>query len=434
MKYFGTTKINEKNHLEIGGVDLVELGNEKGTPIYIMDYDYLNKNIDEYKNNFISKDFDTEVLYASKALSCIGIYQILNKAGLSVDVVSGGELYTAYKAGFPMNRVYFHGNNKTVDELTQALSLKVGCIVLDNEIEYKLLSELCTKSNKKQKVLLRVNPGIEAHTHEYIQTSKNNSKFGVSIFEKQTDNLIKEINEDQNLEFRGLHCHIGSQIFDNKSFEKAALEMLNYIVDLKNRLGISVKDLNLGGGFGIYYSEGDTSQSIETTMKDLIKAVENILTEKEIRLEKLIIEPGRSIVGNAGTTLYKIGGIKNTFGGIKYIFVDGGMTDNPRPALYQAQYEAVIANKVNGDKKEMVSVAGKCCESGDVLIKNIELEEASSGDFLAVFATGAYNYSMASNYNRIQKPAVVLVKDGNIIDLIERETFEDIVSKDKYLW
>lgn len=430
MKLFGTMKTNSEGVLEIGGKSVYELKEEFGTPLYIMDEAYIRETCKLFADNFKSSKLDTEVIYASKAFLNVAMAKLISEEGLSMDVVSGGEIYTAIKAGFPMERVYFHGNNKTKEELELAIENNLGTIVLDHRQEIDTLEAMLKEKGKAQSVLLRVNPGIDAHTHDYIKTSKLDSKFGESIYDEDIYALAKKLSESDVFEFKGFHCHIGSQIFEEKSFIQAALAMVDFAVDVKEKTGVSVEALNLGGGFGVYYTEEDDPMELGAFLKHLVSSVEEKLSEVGLPSLKIMIEPGRSMVSNAGTTLYEIGGTKETYGGKDYVFIDGGMTDNPRPALYSAKYEGAIANKMNEKNTRTYTVAGKCCESGDIIIKDIELPEAAPGDLLAVSTTGAYTYSMSSNYNRNGRPAVVFVKDGSARLAVKRETLEDLVRND----
>ena len=429
MKLFGSSEIIN-GVLHIGGISVEKLRDEYGTPLYIMDQKLIEDNMKKYKEYFVSEKFKTQVIYATKAFLNIGMCQLVNKFGLGVDAVSDGELFTIKHSGFPMENVYMHGNNKSDLELEMCIDYGVGTIIVDSFSELKKLEEICRIKKEKVKALLRVNPGIEAHTHEYIKTSKDSSKFGETIYEDKIYDIIKEFQKSEYVELLGFHCHIGSQIFDTKAFYEEIETMMKFIETVKEKLNFNTRVLNLGGGFGIYYVQGDKELNIPQIMKKMVEILENKLDEYEISLEKVIIEPGRSIVGNAGTTIYTVGGTKITHSGKKYIFVDGGMADNIRPALYQAEYEGCIANKMNEKTSDEVTVAGKCCESGDMLIKDTFMAEAQAGDILAVATTGAYNYSMASNYNRLKKPAVVLVKDGKSRLLVRRETYEDLIRND----
>lgn len=429
MRLFGSSEIIN-GVLHIGGISVEKLREEYGTPLYVMDQKLIEDNLQKYKEYFVSDKFGTQVIYATKAFLNVGMCQLVNKYGLGVDAVSDGELFTIKHSGFPMEKVYMHGNNKSNLELEMCIDYGVGTIIVDNFYELKRLEEICEIKNAKVKALLRVNPGIEAHTHEYIKTSKDSSKFGESIYEDKIYDIIEEFQKSEYVELLGFHCHIGSQIFDTKAFYEAIETMINFIKTVKEKKGFTATHLNLGGGFGIYYVEGDKELDIPAVMKKMTAILEEKLDEYNISLKKVIIEPGRSIVGNAGTTIYTVGGTKVTHSGKKYVFVNGGMADNIRPALYQAEYEGCIANKMNDTDCEEITVAGKCCESGDMLIKDTILTKAEAGDILAISATGAYNYSMASNYNRLRKPAVVLVKDGQSKVLVRRETYEDLVRTD----
>lgn len=429
MKLFGTSKV-VNNELNIGGVGVQELREKFSTPLYVMDQTLLEENMAIFRDNFKSDKFKTEVIYASKAFLAVAMAQLVNRNGLSMDVVSGGELFTAIKAGFPMEKLYFHGNNKTYDELELAIDNNLGTIIVDNPLELHRLNEICADKNKKAKVLLRVNPGIDAHTHEYIQTSKFSSKFGESIFDEEIFNIIKEFLNSENVILEGFHCHVGSQIFDEKPFFGAIDVMFKFAKEVEEKTGFASKVINLGGGFGIYYSEEDNPIALQDFVTRMISDLEIKKEEYGLSVEQVNIEPGRSIVANSGTTIYTVGGVKDTFSGKKYIFVDGGMTDNIRPALYQAKYEGVIANKMLETPTLCATVAGKCCESGDVLIHDSYFAEAVDGDILAIASTGAYNYSMSSNYNRIIKPAVVFVKDGKAQLVVKRETYDDLVRND----
>ena len=426
MKLFGTMKA-ENGILEIGGIKVTELAEKYGTPLYIMDQSLIEENIIKYKNNFKSSKFDTSIVYASKAFLSKAICQLVD---IEIDAVSGGELYTIKTSGLPMKKVHMHGNNKTDEELEMCLDYEIGSIIIDNEEEIERLSRICKEKNKKIKVMMRINIGIDAHTHEYIKTSKHSSKFGESIFDERITEIVGKIVKDENMEFLGFHCHIGSQIFDTKAFHEGIESMVKETKKISEVLGIYIPEINLGGGFGVYYTEKDTAIDVEQFMKSMIEHLERSLEAEKMKLKKVSIEPGRSIVANAGSTLYTVGGTKTTYGGVKYIFIDGGMTDNIRPALYQAEYEAVVANKINEPAEDVVTIAGKCCESGDLIIKNGKLAKAETGDLILVATTGAYGYSMSNNYNKAPKPAVVFVKDGKSALSIKRESLEDLVRND----
>lgn len=430
MYLHGTSRVNEQGNLEIGGCDATQLAATYGTPLYVYDEQQIRTKCREFVEAFSNTGFTFQVAYASKAFCTMAMCKLVEEEGLSLDVVSGGELYTALQAGFPVERIHFHGNNKSYDEIVMALDAKIGCFVVDNFYELHMLSQLGEERNEKIAVLLRVTPGVEAHTHEYITTGQIDSKFGFDVQNGQALEAIQFSYESKHLHLLGVHSHIGSQIFETEGFLVAVKRLTGLLGEAKKKLGYLPEVLNVGGGFGIRYVEGDTPQSADTYIKAITDVVRVELTAHEIPLPEIWIEPGRSIVGDAGTTLYRIGSQKNIPNVRKYIAVDGGMTDNLRPALYDAQYEAAIANKMNAPATEVVSIAGKCCESGDMLIWDVKLPEAAAGDILAVPSTGAYGYSMANNYNRIARPAVVFVKEGEAELVVRRETYAEVVGHD----
>lgn len=430
VKLHGTMQINSKGHLSIGGCDTVALAAEFGTPLYVMDEALLRDNCRAYVDAFRRYYPHSEVLYASKAFCTMAMCRLVQEEGLGLDVVSGGELYTALKAGFPAQRIYFHGNNKTPQEIELALNAKIGRFVVDNLSELELLQELAREKRLHPCVLLRVSPGIDAHTHHYIKTGMIDSKFGLAIANGQAMLGVEKALAAKNLEFKGLHCHIGSQIFELSSYCEAAKIMVAFMQQVRENTGVVVEELNLGGGLGIYYTAEDTPQPVDVFVKALTTAVRETVDHYGLPAPKVLVEPGRSLVSEAGTTLYTIGTIKDIPGIRKYVAVDGGMTDNPRPALYQAKYEAAVANKMQQPAQEVVSIAGKCCESGDMLIWDIKLPQVARGDILAISCTGAYNYAMASNYNRNTRPAVVFVHDGVADLVVRRESYADLVQND----
>ena len=432
MKLFGTSKVNENSNLSIGGVDTVELVKEFKTPLYVMDQELIETTIDKMKEAFKSTRFNTRIAYAGKAFLSTGMIKLVESKGLDLDVVSGGELYTAYKAGFPMNKVHLHGNNKLVNEIEMAVEFGIDTIVVDNEDEIDKIEKICREKGKKQAVLVRIDPGIEAHTHHYIKTSGLTSKFGISLFQDNLFDIIKRLNDSEWIEFKGFHTHIGSQIFQSAFFIFALDEIFKYLDKLKKELGIVVHTVNMGGGFGVYYKEGDDPKPIEEVLSEIITYTEAMEIKYQIGFKELCIEPGRSIVGNAGTTLYEVGGIKETVGGKTYVFIDGGMSDNIRTALYQAEYEAGVVNKLNDTDVREITLAGKLCESGDIIIEKGKLPKATEiGDIVAVTTTGAYCYTMSSNYNRMMRPAVVFVKDGKAKVAVKRETLDDLIRNDE---
>ncbi len=429
MKFFGTMEARN-NELYIGGVGVGSLREKFGTPLYIIDEESFKEKVQIFIDNFKSDKFETRVIYASKAFTNLYMVNLVAELGLYLDVVSGGELYTALKGGMASERIYYHGNNKLYDELEFAISDAVGTIVVDNEYEYRLISKIANRDQVRISILLRVNPGIEAKTHKYIQTAKHDSKFGMSIFNEKTKELIEKMNADKCIDFRGIHCHIGSQIFDEKFFFAAAQAMIQFAYDIETKLNLDIKEINLGGGFGVYYTEKDEPFNLPEFLQKYIRLIEEKLSALAFNVEIISIEPGRSLINNAGSTIYTIGGIKETITGLQYLFVDGGMTDNPRHALYQAAYEAGIANKINDELVQEYTVSGKLCETGDILIKNVMLPEASPGDILVIPSTGSYNYSMSSNYNGMKKPAVVFVKNGECQLAVKRESYDDLIRND----
>lgn len=429
MKLQGTTQVNDKGHLEIGGCDTVQLAKSFGTPLYLLDEKHFRQNCRNYYRAFTEK-YNGVVLYAGKTLLTLAICNIVADEGLSLDVVSGGELYTAKEARFPMERVYFHGNNKSANELKMALELKVGRIVVDNAYELEMLNRLAGEVSVRSKVILRLTPGVEAHTHEYIKTGQIDSKFGMAIENGQALKVIKKALTMENIQVTGLHCHIGSQIFELQSYAHAADVMIRFASKVHHETGWKPEEMDFGGGLGIYYAEGDEPQPVEKYADTLMQSVKELVQEYGLQMPKVLVEPGRSISGPAGTTLYTIGSVKEIPGIRKYIAVDGGMVDNIRPAMYQSRYEALIANRASEDAQETVSIAGKCCESGDMLIWDIHLPSPQSGDIIAVSATGAYNYSMSMNYNRLPRPAMVLVNSGEADLIVARETYDDLIRND----
>ena len=429
MKLQGTMQINNQGHLTIGGCDTVALAGEFGTPLYVLDEEFFRQNCRSYYSSFTEKH-NGIVLYAAKTLLNLAVCRIVAQEGLSLDVVSGGELYTAIKAGFPMERVYFHGNNKSTEELKLALNANVGCIIVDNRHELLMLNQLAGETGAQVKIMLRLTPGIEAHTHEYIKTGQIDSKFGIVIENGQALEIIKEALKLEHLQLTGFHCHIGSQIFEMQSYTHAAEVLISFAARVYKETGFQPELLNFGGGMGIYYTAEDEPQSINKYGDMLVEAVRHLSDANGLIMPQVLVEPGRSISGPAGTTLYTVGAVKDIPGIRKYIAVDGGMGDNPRPALYQAKYEAMLANKGHKEPAEMVSIAGKCCESGDMLIWDIDLPVSEPGDILAVSATGAYNYSMSMNYNRLPRPAMVLVNEGRGELIVARETYSDLIRND----
>lgn len=430
MYLHGTSSINAQGHLTIGGVDTSDLAAKFGTPLYIVDEALIRQRCREYVDSFRASGLQFQVAYASKAFCVMAMCRIAEEEGMSLDVVSDGELYTALQAGFPASRIHFHGNNKTEEEINMALDAQIGCFVVDNFIELHMLNELAAKKGQRVKILLRITPGVEAHTHEYISTGQTDSKFGFDLGNGSAFLAIQQALALENLEVLGVHSHIGSQIFEVEGFQMAVERVAGFAAKVRDELALTFKVVNLGGGFGIRYVEGDTPLPVSQYVKAITDAIKTYFGNHSYPVPEIWVEPGRSIVGDAGTTLYTVGTSKEIPGVRKYIAVDGGMTDNPRPALYDSRYEAILANRANDATEEVVSVAGKCCESGDMLIWDLELPKVNTGDLLAVACTGAYNYAMSSNYNRIRKPAVVFVKDGQADVVVKRESLGNIIGND----
>ena len=434
MNYRKSMMPNLDGELVIGGVKASDLKNKFGTPLYVMDVEFIKSVCLAFKNTII-KNYGGfgGVAFASKAFSCKAIYAIMKSLDMNIDVVSKGEIYTAINSDFDISKAYFHGNNKLVSELEYAVDNNIGVVVIDNLEEIEILNEICAKKGVVQKVNIRTNPGVEAHTHSYIQTAKIDSKFGFSIENGDAMEAILNILKYKNLILNGVNCHIGSQIFDSNAFRLAVDVMTDFILEIDRQTGYQVPELNMGGGFGVHYTENDPKFTLEdycNYINIIIMAINDAIATKGIHKPKLMLEPGRSIVGEAGVTLYSVGNIRDIKGIKKYVCIDGGMFDNIRPALYQAEYEAVIATKCNAEPEEVVSIAGKCCESGDIIIDKIKLPKAKRGDIIAVFTTGAYGYSMASNYNRNPIPPVVMVESGKADYAIKHQTFDDIVRND----
>lgn len=499
-----TAEINKDSRISIGGCDVSELKSKYGTPLYIIDVATVKKQCREYLKFFSFEDFDSEITYASKAFCSIPMCQTVKREGLSIDVSTGGELFIALKSGFEPEKIYFHGNNKSADEIKFGLDYKVGTFIVDNFSELETLNRLAGQRKMRQKIFLRITPGIKAHTHKYIQTGAIESKFGFGIYGGVAMNAVMAAAACENIELIGLHAHVGSQIFNIEVYDKLIDTMLKLISDIKTGLGVKLTHLNIGGGLGIRYVPQDEPSSIEDLSKVVAGALRKYTKQYDVAIDKIYLEPGRSIIGNAGTTLYEAGNIKCIHGIKNYISIDGGMSDNIRPILYQAKYDAYIANRIsyiggiadgdiegnaahsgmageNGsaevasigntkgagvssesshgltvstsDTKGVMSgtktkslqdedsssglikytIVGKHCESGDVIIEDIEMPEVKTGDLILVAATGAYCYSMSSNYNGQPRSAVVAVEDGKHCYWVERQTYEDLAAKDKIL-
>ncbi|WP_028399301.1 diaminopimelate decarboxylase [Ectobacillus panaciterrae] len=430
MYLHGTSKINEKGHLEIGGADAVEITATYGTPVIVYDEELIRAQCRAYKQAFQKAGVSYKVSYASKAFLCIKLAHLIQEEGLALDVVSGGELYTALQAGFPAERIHFHGNNKTKSEICMALEANIGCFVVDNFWELELLHELAEGRKQSVNILLRITPGVEASTHEYITTGQDDSKFGFSVKNGQALQAVQMVIAKPLYRLIGIHSHIGSQIFETSGFIKSIEILACFFKQVHKETGHTMDVLNLGGGFSIRYTDKDAPLPVQQYIEVIIRETRKRFVDYKYKLPAIWVEPGRSIVGEAGTTLYAIGAIKEIPGVRKYVSVDGGMSDNIRPALYKARHEAMLANRAYGRQKELVSIAGKCCESGDMLIWNVLLPKVQHGDLLAVSCTGAYTYAMANNYNRMQRPAVVFAYNGKVQEVIRRETYEDLIRND----
>ncbi|MBU5312958.1 diaminopimelate decarboxylase [Tissierella carlieri] len=418
------------NNYIFAGCDTVKLAEKYKTPLYVMSEDYIKDRLREIREDFLDKNPKTMAVYASKAFLTKEMARIIKESGIGMDVVSGGELYTAIQVEFPMEKIIFHGNNKTIDELELAIENNVGRIVVDHLEEMDIIEEIAKKHNKKVHILFRISPGIDSHTHKYIQTGQVDSKFGIPLDEKTIKTAMEKVLKLEFTELLGFHFHIGSQISDNGNHIKAIQIMTQLMKKVKDEYGFIVKELNTGGGYGIHYSESEERKPLAYFTDSIIEEIEDRCKEYELERPLVIIEPGRWVVGEAGITIYTIGAIKEIPGIRTYVSIDGGMPDNPRPSLYEAKYEAIVINKAEEELTDVVTVAGKCCESGDILIWDLKVPKVETGDMLAVLSTGAYNYSMSSNYNRIPRPAVVMLSEGKDRLIVKRENYDDILRND----
>ncbi len=423
--------VNSLNHLTIGGCDSIELCEKYGTPLYVIDENVVREHCRLYKNS-IDEFYDGHglVFFASKALCNKAIVKLVQSEGLGVDSVSSGELYTALSAGMESEKICIHGNNKTDDELRYAIENNVGRIVVDNLSELERINNIASGFNKVQKILFRIKPGIDAHTHDFIMTGQIDSKFGFALETGEAREAVIKALEYKNLFVGGIHCHIGSQIFESEPFKEAAKVLVDFMGDIKDETGFEMTELNLGGGFGVTYTKNDDPIRFDKYIEEVSVVVKDACKRRGLKLPFIMMEPGRSIVATAGVTLYTAGAIKDIPNIRRYVSIDGGMADNPRYILYQAEYTCLVANKAGDEKTENITLAGKCCESGDLIGENMSIQPVSTGDKIAVLTTGAYNYSMASNYNRIPRPAMVMVKDGESRIIVKRETFEDLIRND----
>lgn len=418
-----------KNYI-FAGCDTVKLAKKYGTPLYVMSEDYIKDRCKEIRDDFLTKHPKTKAVYASKAFLTKEMARIIKREGIGMDVVSGGELYTAIEAGFPMEKVIFHGNNKTLSEVELGIKHDVGRFVVDNISELDLIQDVGEKFNKNVKILFRISPGVDSETHRYIQTGQVDSKFGIPLNKDSIKEAMDKVNSMKNIELMGFHFHVGSQIFSNKSHLKAIEIITNLMRDVKNEFGFITKELNTGGGYGIKYASKEQRKPLAYFTDEIIKVIDMNIKKYNLERPTIIIEPGRWIAGEAGITLYTIGSIKEIPGVRTYVSIDGGMPDNPRPSLYEAKYEGIVANKLQEELKDEVTIAGKCCETGDILIWDLKVPKIERGDTLAVLSTGAYNYSMSSNYNRIPRPAVVMLSEGQDRIIVKRETYKDLLRND----
>lgn len=424
-------QINGAGHLQIGGCDAIDLAKEYGTPLVVYDVSQIREQIRAFKRVFEENQVDYAVSYASKAFAAVAMYQVVNQEGAHVDVVSGGEMYTALKAGFPLANASFHGNNKSYDELVMAVKNHIGVVVVDNFHEIDLLGQVLDELDASVNVMIRITPGISAHTNKYIQTGQVDSKFGFDLESGQADEALEKVLANPRMKMIGLHAHIGSQIFEVAGFEGVANKLVAVADHWQKKFGYQAKVINVGGGFGIRYVKSDQPLRPEEFVDAIIKAIKKAVATTDLGTPAIWIEPGRSIAGPAGYNLYTVGSRKDLPGLKPYVTVDGGMGDNIRPALYQAQYETVLASDPQAPLKEHVRLAGKYCESGDILSQDQALPATKPGDVLAMLDTGAYGYAMASNYNRNPRPAVVFAENGHSQVVIKRESYEDLVHLDQ---
>lgn len=426
----GTQRINEQGHLEVGGCDTVALAEQFGTPLYVLDERTLRANCQAYRKAFESRCPNSLISYAGKALINTAVCRIAEEEGLGLDVVSAGELHTALEAGFPTDRIIFHGAYKTDCELEMVVEHRVGLTVLDSSEEIAALQEIAAQRGAQVNALLRVSPGVTADTHYHVQTGKTDTKFGFSIVGGAAERAGRQAMAAPNIKLRGFHCHIGSQILDLEPFEQAGRLMVDFAADMQEATRLVVEDLNVGGGLGVRYLPEQRPPSVEEFAETLVRAIAQRCQERKLPLPRLLLEPGRSLVGEAGLTLYRVGVVKEIADLRTYVIVDGSLADNPRPALYGARYDATVANKASLPRNRKVTLAGRSCET-DTLIVDLHTPEIAAGDVLAVQTTGAYNHAMASNYNRFSRPAMVLVSDGAAEVIVEREGVQDLVRLDR---
>ncbi|MFC4617859.1 diaminopimelate decarboxylase [Camelliibacillus cellulosilyticus] len=426
----GTQSVNDKGHLMIGAVDTVALAKTYGTPLYVYDVALIREKAQAFKKAFADYPAQYQIAYASKAFSSVAMIQLVEELDLALDVVSGGELYTALAAEFPPEKIHFHGNNKSVDELRYAVREGIGAIIVDNFYELAMLEQVAAEESRQVRILLRLTPGVQTNTHAYIATGQEDSKFGFYFTNGDAFKAVENALDSPWLRLEGVHFHLGSQLFDPKTYIHAIQRLYKEMDQWHDQLNFIPKIVNVGGGFGIPYTDEDQEVTPAVFIEAITQTIMDECGARSLSLPEIWIEPGRVLVGEAGTTLYTLGSQKTTAGGRTYISVDGGMSDNLRPALYQSKYEAALAAAIQEPPVSTVTLAGKCCESGDIVIQDIDLPNCQSGDVLAVFCTGAYGYAMANNYNRLPRPAVVFVEAGDACLVVERETYQDLIHHD----
>ena len=424
------------NILYFDGCNTIELAKKYGTPLYVLSETAIVENCKEIRETFLNKYERTRAAYAGKAFLTLAMCKLIEREGLCLDVVSGGELYTAIKANFPGGKIEFNGNNKSIEELELAIDYNIGRIIVDGLDELDLIEKICKEKGKRTNILYRITPGVKSDSHDYIVTGKKDSKFGIPLDDEVIFPAVEQAINSPYINFLGFHFHVGSQLHNNESHLKALDTALKLIKDTKDKFNFVTPELNVGGGFGIKYTEGDNKKPYSYFLDPMMEKIEKFSEDLNITRPEIVIEPGRSIVGEAGITLYTVGTIKDIKGIRKYVSVDGGMTDNIRPALYQAKYEGIVANKAQEPKTDLVTISGKCCESGDILIKDIEVAPLERGDIFVIFSTGAYSYSMASNYNKNPFPATVLVREGKAEIIVKRQSYDHMIENEvvpKYL-
>jgi diaminopimelate decarboxylase len=425
-----TAEVNNQGHLVIGGCDVVDLASEFGTPLYLFDEFTLRRRCREFKDEFCKYYTDTLVLYASKAFLNRALALIFKEEGLGLDVVSGGELSIAHSVDFPLDKVYFHGNNKTLEELNLALNLRVGRIVVDNFYELELLNRLAGERGISQDILLRLTPGVDPHTHQYTTTGTIESKFGFPLATGQAEEAVKQALSVSNLNLLGLHFHLGSPVPEVKPYELAIELVLHFAQEMGKKFDLNLSEFDIGGGFAVPYTLDSQAPTIADYARALTGKLNGLISELGLSHPRLIIEPGRAIIGQAGMALYKVGAIKEIPGIKKYVYIDGGMSDNIRPALYGAKYEVLVANKALEAESGIITIAGKLCESGDILVRDVSLAPVHPGDIIAIPVCGAYSIPMSSNYNAVPRPAIVMAKEGRGHLIRRRETYQDLMDLD----